>query len=460
LKVAYLVNQYPQPSQSFIRREIVALEARGLSILRFTLRRWDGVLVDPRDQAERDRTRAVLDEGAFKLVGALMATLAARPTAFARAAWLALRLGWRSDRGPIVHAIYLAEACVLARWTRAERVDHVHAHFGTNSTTVAMLCEALGGPPYSFTAHGPEEFDKPQVLALGEKIRRSVFTVAISDFGRSQLFRWAPVDAWPKVQVVRCGLDALFLDGSPKPPPANRRLVCVGRLAEQKGQLILIEAASLMAARGIAFEIVVIGDGPFREPMERRIRELGLGGNVRLIGWQSNSSVRTWIIESRAMVLPSFAEGLPVALMEALALGRPAISTYVAGIPELVEPGVCGWLVPPASVESLARAMAEALEAADETIVRMGRAGAERVAKLHNAISQAEILERLFRNGGRSVSRSHGDHESATIGREETPWPHSLPAPEGSAMEGRVPVATEPIGAARVPTATVPGDVS
>lgn len=402
MKVAYLVNQYPQSSQSFIRREIAALEKLGIDVDRFTVRRWPGRLVDEADQREAARTRAVLDGGLGRLFLDTVRTAIARPLAFSRALRTATRIGRRSGRGVAVHWAYLAEACVLRRWFREAGIDRVHAHFGTNSTTVAMLCRLLGGPPYSFTAHGSEEFDKPEPLALGDKIHHAAFVVAISDFGRSQLLRWCPHDEWDKAHVVRCGLDAMFLDGPPAPPPSTNQLVCVGRLSAAKGQLLLLAACARLAAEGVDFRVKLIGDGELRDVIQERIGELKLSRRVEVLGWQTNAQVRAHILESRALVLPSFAEGLPVVIMEALALHRPVISTSIAGIPELVESGVTGWLVTPGNVEALAQAMREALAAPTDRLRRLGEAGARRVAERHDGATEAAKLASLFAKAGGS----------------------------------------------------------
>lgn len=397
MKIAYLINQYPQASQSFIRREIAALEKLGVTVERFTIRRWDQKLVDPGDIAEQERARVVLDVGGIGLLIALLRTLFSRPAAFFRAVKLAMRCARRADRGPLLHLIYLAEACVLVKWFAESAVEHVHAHFGTNSTTVAMLCRALGGPAYSFTCHGPEEFDKPEFLKLGEKIERAAFVVAVSEFGRSQLYRWCGQAHWPKIHVVHCGVDAGFLHEPHTPIGASKKLVCIGRLAEQKGQLLLVQAAALLAKETRDFELVLVGDGVMRGEIEKLIDTHKLQGKVRIAGWMSNDQVRQQLLESRAMVLPSFAEGLPVVCMEALALRRPVISTFVAGIPELVEPGVCGWLVPAGAIDPLAGAMREALRVDDQRLRLMGEAGAQRVATRHDAAIEAAKLSDLFR---------------------------------------------------------------
>lgn len=295
------------------------------------------------------------------------------------------------------HLAYLAEACRLRPALARDAAVHLHAHFGTNPATVACLCRLLGGPPYSFTVHGPEEFDRPEALGLREKIHHARFVVAVSDFGRSQLMRWTPAPAWEKLQVVRCGVDAEFLSEDATEPPAQPRVVCVGRLCEDKGQLLLVDAAARLAREGLDFEIVLVGDGALRPQIEEKIRAHGLERKVLLRGWMDGAGVRREVAESRALVLPSFAEGLPVVIMESLARSRPVISTYVAGIPELVRPGVNGWLVPPGSIEPLVASLREALEAPRERLTELGRAGRRAVADRHDARKEASRLAEEFR---------------------------------------------------------------
>lgn len=398
MKIAYLVNQYPKVSHSFIRREIVGVEASGIQVARFSIRSCESELVDEVDKLELEKTRFVLEIGKIGLLFALLRVAITQPICFLNALWLMLQVGWYSERGVLRHLAYLAEACVLLGWFSELGIAHVHAHFGTNSTTVAMLCRALGGPPYSFTVHGPEEFDKAKAIALEEKIKRSAFVVAISSFGKSQLYRWCEHEQWSKIHVVHCGVDELFLTQAHIAVPNQPHLVCVGRLCEQKGHLLLIEAAGQLVAEDLPFMLVLVGDGPLRTEIETMITRLGLQDHVEITGWASNNDVQQHILNSRAMVLPSFAEGLPVVIMEALALSRPVISTYVAGIPELVEQGLSGWLVPPGAVEALATAMREALQTPVEKLEEMGRVGALSVAQRHDAAIEASKLATLFRS--------------------------------------------------------------
>lgn len=397
MRIAYFINQYPKVSHSFIRREILALERQGVEVQRIALRGWDAELQDAEDTSERARTRYVLQRGIKGLLAPAWQVLRAQPRRFSRALWLAMRLGLRADRAWPYHFVYLAEACQVLQWLQAGEARHVHAHFGTNSTEVVMLANVLGGPAYSFTVHGPEEFDKPQFLHMGEKVRRAAFVAAVSSYGRSQLYRWVAYDHWAKVKVVHCGLERSFHELAPVGVPRAPRLVCVGRLCEQKGQLLLLEAARVLADRSIAFELVLAGDGEMRGQIEALIARHGLQQQVRITGWISSAQVREEILAARALVLPSFAEGLPVVIMEAMALRRPVLTTYVAGIPELVRPGENGWLFPAGAVDELAAAMAECLAQPAEALQRMGEAARQRVLQRHDIDTEAARLASYFK---------------------------------------------------------------
>ncbi len=428
MKVAYLVNQYPRTSHSFIRRELQALEALGVEVWRYSLQPAGEALSFEADRLEAAKTRIVLAGGLPALLLAAASVALRRPAAFVGALRLAFTMGWRSDRGLPRHLAYLAEACLLLGWLERAGVQHLHAHFGTNPAAVAALCRRLGGPTFSFTVHGPEEFDKPEFLALGEKIRLASFVVAISSFGRSQLFRWARHADWPKLQVVRCGVGDDLLAAPLTPVPAAPRLVCVARLSEQKGHLLLVEAAGRLAAEGVAFELTLVGDGPLRPAVEALIARLGLGERVRLAGWMDGEQVRAQLLASRALVLPSFAEGLPVVVMEALALGRPVVSSAVAGTPELVETGVTGWLVPAGSVEGLVAAMRAALAADPAQLAVLGRAGAARVAANHDAGREAARLAALFEGAVRGPAPGPAPALAAPSADAPNP-PHAAPGP-------------------------------
>jgi colanic acid/amylovoran biosynthesis glycosyltransferase len=403
MRVAYLVNQYPKVSHSFIRREILALERRGVEVTRIALRGWDLELVDPEDLQERTRTRYVLRDGAPALLGAVVFAALSRPARLFRALSLAWRMRRRSDRSLLSHFAYLAEACRIQAWLRSAKIEHLHAHFGTNSADVAMLVNELGGPSWSFTVHGSELMNNPRGIGLPAKIRHSAFAVAICSFGRAQLYRLVEHRHWPKIHLVHCGLDRAYASVPETAMPAARRLVCVGRLSEEKGQLLLLHAAARLAAEGTPFELVLAGDGELRGEIEATIARHKLDGRVRVTGWISGERVRDEILAARALVLPSFSEGLPVVIMEAMALRRPVIASCVGGIPELVLPEEHGWLVPPSDAQALAEAIRACLAAPVEVLARMGETARERVLDRHDVETEAGKLTALFQ---RQCSRS------------------------------------------------------
>lgn len=396
MKVAYVVNQYPKVSHSFIRREILALEKAGVRVARYAMRGWNGDAVDEADLAERDATGYLLKAGLLPLAIASIRQCVSRPKRFFRAVRQSLELIGRTDRSLALHAITLAEACLLAEWITRDGVAHLHAHFGTNSTEVAMLASTLSGVPYSFTVHGPDEFDKPEFIKLRMKVRHAKFVVAISDFCASQIYRWSAYEDWEKVAIVRCGVDASFGNGHDAAPAAERRLICVGRLSAQKGHMLLIDALSEVAKDIDGLELVLIGDGELRDEIEALVRARGLGHAVRITGWKDTQGVREELLAGRALVLASFAEGLPVVIMEAMSLGRAVIASGIAAIPELVQPARTGWLVSPGSVASLAEAIRQCMAMTDADHAEMGARARQLVGERHDQDHEASLLARLF----------------------------------------------------------------
>ncbi len=397
MRITYLINQYPKVSHTFIRREILALERLGFEIQRVALRGWDEKLIDSEDISEQAKTAYVLKNGALPLLVSATKIMLQKPLSFISAFWLAIKMGIRADKPLFFHLIYFLEACWVFLEAKRFNSQHLHAHFGTNPSEIAMLVNALSGLPYSFTVHGPEEFDRPVFLKLSDKINRSKFVVAISSFGRSQLMRWVNFSKWNKINIVHCGLEPSFYNVAAVAMPTAPRLVCVGRLCEQKGQLLLIEAAKNLHAQQIDFELVLAGDGEMRAEIESLIVKYKLQDKVKITGWISSTEVRNTILASQLLVLPSFAEGLPVVIMEAMSLRRPVISTYIAGIPELVTHGENGWLCVAGDVADLTNRIREALAASTNTLQKMGDAAYERVITRHNIDIEATKLAEHFR---------------------------------------------------------------
>lgn len=394
--VAYLVTEYPKVTHTFIRREIKAVEKMGIDVLPISIRLPEiSDLPEGADREELKRTFGVLDRGVLVAVDMWVVALR-RPKRWVETAARAVRLGVRSERGLARHIIYFVEACVVSRFAEKRGVDHIHAHFGKNATMVAMLANDLGGPPYSFMMHGPIEFDCPAFIHIPEKVKGSRFVTAITDFAKSQTLRWSSPNQWSKVHVVRCGVDEQFLDGDPEPVPDVPRFVNIGRLGGEKAQPLIVQAAANLRDQGRQFEVIIIGDGELRRHLEGMIADLRLESYVKLVGWKSGDEVKQELLRSRALLLPSFAEGLPVVIMEAFALARPVITTKIAGISELVVDGENGWLLPSGNLDSIVRAMGEALDTSAEELSAMGARGREAVRAKHNAASEGKKLAKLL----------------------------------------------------------------
>ncbi len=398
MNLAYLTSQYPKVSHTFIRREILELERQGHSVLRLAVRQPDDEVVDATDIEEDGKTLHCLAQPISVLLGAVVSAFLSRPKLFLSTFARAVGMGFQGSAGLLRFIIYFVEACFFLRVLESHGVEHVHVHFGTNPASVAYLVKRLGGPGYSMTIHGPDELDDPAGYLLGRKIGASEFTVAISHYTGAQLRRWVDYREWSKIKVVRCVVDGSFLDGFSSIPTGPRVFLCIGRLTAQKGQLLLLDAFAKLVEDRFDAELVFAGDGEMREVLEGRIADRGLGDRVRITGWIGEAEVRKQLGDSAVLLLPSFAEGLPVVIMEAMAMGRPVISTYIAGIPELVRAGENGWLVPAGDMESLVDTMREACSIPAEELEEMGRCGRERVARQHDTKTEVQRLAGFIAN--------------------------------------------------------------
>jgi glycosyltransferase involved in cell wall biosynthesis len=396
MRIAYLVNQYPKVSHSFIRREILCLEKQGVEVIRYAVRGWDSEVVDAQDIEEKNKTKYLLRKGWLSLLPYVLPAFVKAPIRFLIAGTKALQLGISGEKSLPYYLIYFLEALVLRRWISNAQCTHLHVHFGTNSAQVAMLVQLLGKIPYSFTVHGPEEFDIPRSIHLREKAQYAKNVIAISSFGRSQLYRHIDYRDWPKVKVVRCGLEKSFYEIETGKVPDTNKLVCVGRLCEQKGQLLLVEAVKQLVSEQVPVHLVLAGDGEMRDEIELLIEKNNLSDFIDITGWISSDQVRDEILSSRALVLPSFAEGLPVVIMEAMVLRRPVLTTFIAGIPELVVDKENGWLFPAGSVNDLSGAIKDCLKTPVERLISMGDSGHERVLQRHDIEIEVRKLIEYF----------------------------------------------------------------
>lgn len=394
MKLGYLLNTYPITNTTFIRREIEALEMAGQPVVRFAVRTWNYPLVDERDVAEQRQTRYLLTGNYAGLLLAFLRELLTNPFGILRALGAWFRLVRNSGR-IIRPAAYFLEAISLRQRTASEGVGHLHIHFATNATAVAMLSRLMGGPTYSFTAHGPDEFVEPEKISFREKIAHASFVVAISEYSRKRLQEIGRREDAGKVHVARCGLALENFADEPLPIGPDQTLVCVGRLCPQKSQTMIPAAVAALRAEFPKLKVVLLGDGISRPEVEAQIARHGVADMVELRGWATSTQVRETLRESRGLLLPSLMEGLPIVIMESLCLGRPVISTRIAGIPELVDDS-CGWLVEPGNLQQLIEAMRLSLAKSPAELSAMGLAGHERVMRSHDRRDLAKNLMRLF----------------------------------------------------------------
>ena len=397
MKIAYLTGEYPRATDTFIQREVAGLRAEGIEVLTCSIRRTgDQHLVGEEQKAEAARTFHVLPAVANPLRMARAELWAmARPARYLRALALAWKTAPRGIRGRVYNLIYFAEAVVLAHHMARMGVSHLHNHIAKSSCTVAMLAAEIAGLPYSFTLHGPDIFFAPEHWRLDEKIARARFVACISEFSRSQAMLWSDPVHWPKLKIVHCGVEPeRYTTGARD----GTRLIFVGRLDAVKGVPVLLDAFAEARDTLPGLSLTLVGDGPDRAALEAEVTARGLASAVIFAGYRSQAEVAALLAEHDALVLPSFAEGVPVVLMEAMAARLPVIATAVGGVGELVEHAVSGLMVPPGDGAALRAAILQVLgDGALRT--RMGAAGRAVVETRFTATTEAARLARLFRAG-------------------------------------------------------------
>ncbi len=397
MRVAYLTGEYPRATDTFIQREILAVERAGIDVERFSVRRTgDEHMVGPQQLSERAATSYLLSSGLPAILSDVLASARRSPRRFAsalRLAWATRRLG---IRGAAKQAAYFVEAARLAEELRRRGVTHLHNHFSDACCTVAMLASELSGVPFSFTLHGPGIFFEAHEWKLGTKIDRAAFCATISSFARTQASLFCSAAGWRRVRIVHCGVTIPELEPHSVRTPGPTRLLFVGRLDQVKGVTVLFDAIAGLLAAGLELELTLIGDGPQRAELEKRSAELGIDDSVHFTGYQGQYEVQEQLQRCDVFVLPSFAEGVPVSLMEAMAQAKPVIATNVGGVTELVTDGVNGRVVIPGNVAELRDAIVEMLT--DEHLrERLGTAGRTRVAADFASDVEARRLVTLFR---------------------------------------------------------------
>jgi colanic acid/amylovoran biosynthesis glycosyltransferase len=396
-RVGYLMSWYPAVTETFILHEMLELRRLGVDLEIFPL---FGAAHDARHPgADALGDRVHYHRGlSLELAAAQLHWLVRRPRAYLLAWVRALRGHAQSPLLLAKALVVVPRAALIARRMEERGIRHVHAHWATHPALAAFVVRELTGIGYSFTAHAHDLYlDRPM---LGEKIRAARFVVTISRFNRALIERVCGAAAAAKTHVVPCGVDPrLFRRRRPRAPGGALRVACVAGLRDYKGHRWLLEACAVLAARGVPFECVLVGDGPERAAVEARISFLGLSGRVRLLGNQPQDRIREVLDASDVMVLPSIVtadgmmDGIPVALMEAMAMGVPVVSTRVSGIPELVEDGRTGLLAPEKDATALADAL-ERLFREPDLARRLAAQGREHVLRHFNLVRNVARLRR------------------------------------------------------------------
>ena len=390
LRLAYLTTRFPAISHTFIQREVDAMRARGAAIHTFATRASRPVdLLTPTDRATQRTTYTVLPARWGHLVGAHLRAFATGPISYLRTLGFALSLPPGGAHGRSWQLFYFAEAVPIWWQLKRRGIRHIHAHFTTPPGNVAQLVTHLGNArvgkehwTWSMTAHGTDIFnDGPALLAT--KIESASLVVAVSDFCRSQLMRRVDEDHWAKVRLIRCGLDSRWMAFNAAEPEEHvdglLQLLSVGRLELVKGHSILLHALAELRRRGLSLELKIIGDGSRRPHLERLSRKLGLGDSVIFAGAVGQNEIPSLYMEADIFCVPSLGEGGPVVAMEAMAVGLPIVASNTGGIPELVEHGVTGLLVPPGHPRALADGIERLIR--DRALRRrLGAAGREKIS--------------------------------------------------------------------------------
>jgi len=399
-RVAYLTGQYPEVSLTFIQREIEALRDLGAEVLTCSVRRTPPEQHPGEAEKEAARTTFhILEQmkNPLKLLAA-QSVLFTRPRRYLQALKLALSMRPAGLRATAYQVMFFLEATILARHLEEKNVEHLHNHFVFGGCTVAAIASKLTGIPYSFTLHGPADLLRPYYWDLATKTANARFVATISHYARSQVMFFSDPAHWDKLHIIHCGVfpDRYAATDSPAIPPRREgevRLLFVGRLAPVKGLRVLFKALAEVVPDLPHLHMVVVGDGPDRALLEAAAKPLG--DAVTFTGYLSQAEVAQVMQGTDVLVLPSFAEGVPVVLMEALASARPVIATQVAGVSELVEDGTTGFLVPPGDATALADRIRR-LASDPELRARLGAAGPAVVATDFNIRTEAARLATLF----------------------------------------------------------------
>lgn len=397
MRIAYFTNTYPRATDTFIRREVIGLRKRGFEVFTYSVRKTGSDHdVDQEVIDEKKNTQYLLPFNLIILFILGIKFFFSAPGNFVRTKFLALKTSRPGIKGHFLQVVYFLEAIALADKLQKDKIEHLHNHLGDNSGNVTLFAAKLANIPYSMSIHGPHIFFDGLYWALDKKTEYSKFISCIGHFCTSQMMLYSDKAHWSKFNIVRCGVDLNQFDYN-EPNRKAKKLVYVGRLSAEKGVPILFDSLANLKARGYEVKLTLLGDGEDRQYLENLARETNVSDRVSFGGFVDQETIAKTLRESDIFVLPSFAEGIPVALMEAMAIGIPVIATYVGGITELVVDQQTGQVVFPSDPIALADAIARYVDNPDlcKTISKNAR---EKVEMEFNIEDQVDKLATLFSN--------------------------------------------------------------
>ena len=357
MKIAFLLHNFPRATDTFIRREIRCLQSLGTDVRVISIWKPKEIECPPNILTEwLQDTQFALPRSAFSIAWLVLKFAIRSPMRFLAAVRLAFLTSRPGARGLLYQSFYFVEAVIAADLLSRNAVAHVHNHIGDHSGTVTMLASKLAGIGYSITFHGWPVFFDAKYSRIKEKVRGAQFTRSISYFCRSQLMMFSECDKSTSFKIVHCGLEIEKYHYRP-PRKEIKYLLCVSRLSSEKGLTFLVRALRILRNMGYDFELRLAGDGPIKEYLRNLVDEFEIADHVHFLGYLNEDEVIRELQHADLFILPSFIEGLPVSVMEAMAIGLPVIATNIAGTSELVEDGKTGILVRPSDAESLADAV-------------------------------------------------------------------------------------------------------
>ncbi len=385
MKISYLISRYPAISHTFILREVLHLKSMGLELITASINktnRTDEKLTQE-EINEKNLTYYVKEAGVTAAIKSKTALVFRSPLKLLKTFLYAIKTAGPNLKMQLYHQLYLIEAMMVAEWMHKNSSNNLHVHFASEVATVGMFVKKLNGCHLSITVHGPDEFYNADKYLLEEKINTADKIFCISDFARSQLMKLSEYDQWEKFCITRLGVDIDSFKPNDNNVNKTPNILSVGRLCPAKAQHILIEAAAILVNSRLDFTITFVGDGPDRSSLEDLCNLLSLNEVITFTGSVNHDQVKDFYNECDIFCLPSFAEGIPIVLMEAMSKKIPCVTSRITGIPELIDSGVDGVLTSPSNAEELAQALQSLIES--ETLrAEIGMAARDKITKKYH----------------------------------------------------------------------------